>query len=59
MILPQNFSEEAGSEVYGIPDRTIGRLLDDLAFRQGDNIVRPKFPFLANPYFDEATDRHI
>jgi len=39
-ILPQNYSTEAGSEVYPIPDRTIGALLNDLAKEKGDNIVR-------------------
>ena len=41
MILPQNYSAESGSEVHGIPDRTIGTLLEDLAQEKGDNIVRP------------------
>ena len=39
-ILPQNYCTEAGNEVYPIPDRTVGALLNSLAEEKGDNIVR-------------------
>ena len=59
MILPQNYSAEEGSEVYGIPDRTIGALLNDLAKEKGDNIVSQNLPILRTPHYDTATDRRI
>jgi hypothetical protein len=39
-ILPQNYCTEAGNEVYPIPDRTVGALLNSIAEEKGDNIVR-------------------
>jgi hypothetical protein len=41
MILPVDYGNKLGGDVVqGIPDRTIGRLLDDLAEKKGNNIVR-------------------
>jgi hypothetical protein len=41
MILPVNYGNVEGSGVVqGIPDRTISRLLEDLAEKKGNNIVR-------------------
>jgi hypothetical protein len=40
MILPQNYSADAGQEVHGIPDRVVGALLNELAREKDNNIVR-------------------
>jgi hypothetical protein len=45
MLIPHDFLTVVdGSEVYGIPDRTIGALLDRLAKFKGDNIVSRPIP---------------
>ena len=35
-----NHSKEGGIHKHGIPDRTLGALLSQLAIKKGDNIVR-------------------
>lgn len=39
-IIPQDYNETQGQQVLAIPDRTIGALIDDIAEKKGDNIVR-------------------
>ncbi|KDR85802.1 hypothetical protein GALMADRAFT_109268 [Galerina marginata CBS 339.88] len=39
MLVPQDYSPVEGSEVPGIPDRTIGALLEDIAEVKGNNIT--------------------
>ena len=39
VLVPQDYCSEAGREIPGIPDRTIGFLLDKIAHSKGDNIV--------------------
>jgi hypothetical protein len=39
VLVPQDYSSKPGLEVPGIPDRTIGFLLDKIAHNKGDNIV--------------------
>lgn len=39
MLMPQNFSDEPGKEVPGIPDYTVAALLNQIAKEKGDNIV--------------------
>ena len=42
LLLPHDFlcENEKGQKVHGIPDRTLGVLLEHLASAKGDNIVR-------------------
>ena len=39
VLVPQDYCSEADRETPGIPDRTIGFLLDKIAHSKGDNIV--------------------
>ena len=39
MLIPQDYSDMKGREVHGIPDHTIGALVNDVAEAKGDNIV--------------------
>jgi hypothetical protein len=39
VLVPHDYCSDAGHEIPGIPDRTIGFLLDKIAHRKGDNIV--------------------
>ena len=39
MLIPQDYSDIKGREVHGIPDHTIGALVNDVAEAKGDNIV--------------------
>ena len=39
MILPYDFKPHARPPIHGIPDRTIGVLLDGLSEKKGNNIV--------------------
>lgn len=38
-IVPQDYNPTKGEEVYPIPDRTIGGLIDGIADKKGNNIV--------------------
>lgn len=38
-IVPQDYNPTEGEEVYPIPDRTIGGLIDGIANKKGNNIV--------------------
>ena len=47
MIIPHDFGAIVNdNEVYGIPDRTIGSLLDRIAKVKGDNIVSNALPLI-------------
>jgi hypothetical protein len=40
MLVPQDYRKIIeGQKVYGIPDRTIGELVNGIADEKGDNIV--------------------
>ena len=39
MLVPQDYSKIEGQKVYGIPDRIIGELVNDIADEKGNNIV--------------------
>ena len=39
MLIPQDHNDIEGPKVYGIPDQTIGALINDVAEAKGDNIV--------------------
>jgi len=41
VLVPQDYCSNAGHEIPGIPDRTIGFLLDKIAHIKGNNIVSP------------------
>ena len=41
ILVPQDYCSNAGHEIPGIPDRTIGFLLDKITHTKGDNIVSP------------------
>ena len=47
LLIPYDHSSplEDGNPKHGIPDRTIGALLSQLAIEKGDNIVRQTFIF--------------
>ena len=47
LLVPYDHSSplEDGNPKHGIPDRTIGALLSQLAIEKGDNIVRQTFIF--------------
>jgi hypothetical protein len=40
MIIPQDYCIIPGREVHGIPDQTLAALLNGIAIKHGDNIVR-------------------
>jgi hypothetical protein len=41
MLIPHDFGTTVnGEDIYGIPDRTIGAMLDRIAREKGDNIAR-------------------
>ena len=42
--------DSEGNVIYGIPDRTFDGLMRELAFRKGDNIVRPHIALFLNTY---------
>jgi hypothetical protein len=39
MIIPQDYSSKRTKQVHGIPDRTLGALINGIASAKGDNIV--------------------
>ncbi|KDR74089.1 hypothetical protein GALMADRAFT_280580 [Galerina marginata CBS 339.88] len=39
LLVPQDYCSVAGLEIPGIPDRTIGALLEDIADKKGNNIT--------------------
>jgi hypothetical protein len=41
LLIPHDYEEDDKRRVDGIPDRTIGSLLEQIAEVKGDNIVRP------------------
>ena len=43
VIVPQDYSSKPGHEISAISDRTIGLLIDEIAHKKGDNIVRVLF----------------
>lgn len=43
VLVPQDYCSDADREIPGIPDRTIGFLLDKIAHSKGDNIVSLPF----------------
>ena len=53
VLVPHDYCSESGLEVPGIPDRTIGSLLDEIAHIKGNNIV--SFPFIE--YFNILFNR--
>lgn len=40
MIVPQDFNRDPLNQVHGIPDHTLAALLNGIASKHGDNIVR-------------------
>ena len=59
LLVPHDHSSLDGNPIHGIPDRTLGVLLSQLAIVKGNNIVRPNnYPpriYLSTNY---ATDCH-
>ena len=43
LLIPYDHSSLKGNPMHGIPDRTLGALLSQLALLKGDNIVRQTF----------------
>ena len=43
LLVPYDHSSLDGDPIHGIPDRTLGVLLSQLAIKKGDNIVRQTF----------------
>ena len=43
LLVPHDHSSLDGNPIHGIPDRTLGALLSQLAIVKGDNIVRQTF----------------
>ena len=59
LVTHDTLCDPDGNIIVGIPDRTIGVLLEQIAQEKGDNIVRP-FSLLEDAMFTKLfVDRHI
>ena len=50
VLVPQDYSSKPSLEIPAISDRAIGLLIDEIAHRKGDNIVRGLFLNSSGPY---------